>query len=181
MKWLVAGTLAALLATAAGGSYINVISSFDPDVPTFPCAQGVEFDGSHLWTSAGGWLFKRLYPTGRIVSSYRIDVDLPVGMAWNGNYIYANGCLTRHIYKIDPRTGSTASSFPFPSGTTWSGGLAYDGSNILFATLWLPWLWRMTTDGSILSSVNMGINLPCGLAYDDLRKVKPLRRQLERL
>lgn len=167
MKWLIAGTLAALLTAAVGASYITVISSFDPNFAGVPSAQGVEFDGSQLWTSAGGWLVKRLYPTGRIISSYRIDVGLPVGMAWDGNYIYANGCLARHIYKIEPRTGSTASSFPFPSGTTWSGGLAYDGRDLLFAALFFPYVWRMSTDGSILASFRIVPDYPCGLAYDD--------------
>lgn len=176
MRGLVTVFIVLALASSAAASYIQVISSFKGRYEYYPpngcSAYGVEYDGSNLWTvHSACYLVKRRYPGGSILSTYSFSprLALPPGMAYDGAYFYTTDALQSvpHIYKIDAAAPRIVGSFPYPAGMTFCGGLAYDGANLYFAALWRPWLWVMTTDGSILRTYDMGISMPAGLAYDD--------------
>ncbi len=169
MRALVTAIAVVVFASSAAASYLQVISSFKGPYNRYP-AYGVEYDGYRLWTTQSpGYIVQRHYPSGSVVSSFELEgFYLPIGMAYDGTYIYTSeSWLAQHIYKIDPAGRTIVGSFPFPPGMTFCGGLAYDGNNLYFACLWYSWLWRITTNGSILSTFDMGIKLPSGLAYDD--------------
>jgi len=173
VRGLVTAIAVFFFASSAAASYLQVISSFKGRYEWYPGtgspAYGVEYDGYGLWTTQSvGYILQRHYPSGSIVSSFRLEeLRLPPGMAYDGTYLYTSeSWLAKYIYKIDLAGRAIAGSFPFPNGTTFCGGLAYDGNNLYFAALWRPWLWLMTTEGSILRTFDMGIDMPSGLAYD---------------
>lgn len=166
----VAVALTAFGATA-GASYVQVISSFDARFsvgPTTWYAYSVEYDGTYLWTAVLYHLVKRTYPAGSLLGTFRMDPYQPYGMAYDGRYIYStNAATTRYVYKVDPATGSTVTSFRYPSGATRGAGLAYDGSSLYFADYSASRIWRLTTTGSVLATLPTVVTKPWGLAYDD--------------
>jgi DNA-binding beta-propeller fold protein YncE len=136
-RFLIAILTVALSTAIAGASYVQVISSFDATYsgagPTW-YAYSVEYDGTYLWTSVLYHLIKRTYPAGSLVGTFRMEPYQPYGMAYDGRYIYStNAATTYYVYKIDPATGSTVTSFRYPSGATRGSGLAFDGSSLYFA------------------------------------------------
>jgi DNA-binding beta-propeller fold protein YncE len=170
-RFLIAILTVALSTAIAGASYVQVISSFDATYsgagPTW-YAYSVEYDGTYLWTSVLYHLIKRTYPAGSLVGTFRMEPYQPYGMAYDGRYIYStNAATTYYVYKIDPATGSTVTSFRYPSGATRGSGLAFDGSSLYFADYDASRIWRLTTAGSVLATLPTAITKPWGLAYDD--------------
>jgi DNA-binding beta-propeller fold protein YncE len=170
-RFLITILAAVLSAAAAGASYVQVVSSFVATYsvgPTTWYAYSVEYDGTYVWTAVLYHLVKRTYPAGSILGTFRMDPYSPYGMAYDGRYIYStNAATTRYVYKVDPATGSTVTSFGYPSGATRGAGLAYDGSRLYFSCYDTSRVWRLTTTGSVLATLPTAITKPWGLAYDD--------------
>jgi DNA-binding beta-propeller fold protein YncE len=162
---------AASFAGMAGASYVQVVSSFDATYsgagPTW-YAYSVEYDGSYLWTSVLYHLIKRTYPAGSLVGTFGMDPYQPYGLAYDGTYIYStNAATTRFVYQVDPGSGSTVASFPYPSGASRGAGLAFDGTYLYFSCYDASRIWRLTTAGSVVATLPTAITKPWGLAYDD--------------
>ncbi len=72
---------------------------------------------------------------------------------WATSYGWSNGVPQSYIYKIDPLTGSVATSFPCPASSTggFCEGITWDGSQLWSATSDNRNLVSYTTNGTLQS------------------------------
>lgn len=79
-------------------------------------------------------------------------------IAWDGASLWIGDNFTSRIYEIDPDTGNVLSSFNGPNSNPW--GLAFDGVNLLHATITLAGpppdglpddVYVLTTGGGVLN------------------------------
>ena len=132
-------------------SLLLLLSLVPGRLPAQTAGTGVEFDPiTGVWAS--GRLDSALSPTGRasgpgpavqnlggveIVKSFPFPPGWLYGrdIAWDGASLWIGENFTSKIYEIDPDTGNVLSSFFGPNANPW--GLAFDGVNLLHATITL--------------------------------------------
>jgi DNA-binding beta-propeller fold protein YncE len=80
-------------------------------------------------------------------------------IAWDGASLWIGENFSSRIYEVDPNTGNVLSSFAGPNSNPW--GLAFDGVNLLHATITLAGpppdglpddVYVLTTQGGVLNS-----------------------------
>jgi clostripain len=103
--------------------------------------------------------------TGEVVTSFSAPGTGPLGLAWDGEYLWNADWETEMIYKINPSTGSVVQSFSSPGGRPF--GLTYDGTYLWVAVRDDSTIYKLNpATGSVLGSIpSPGIN-PQGLTWD---------------
>jgi len=124
---------------------------------------------------AGDWLYVvdrdpatiyRLDPeTGQELGTLTPTGPVPIGLAWDGRYIY---CGEHHagVCKLDPTTNTVVAQYPGQGSRT--HGVAWDGEALWFVDADLATFYRIdTSDGHMLASFPSpdGIT-PHGLTWD---------------
>ena len=102
---------------------------------------------------------------GDVITSFSSPGSGPLGLAWDGEYLWNADWAALTVYKIDPLDGSVITSFPSPG--TRPFGLTYDGEYLWIAIRDDAKIYKLDpTDGSVISSIpSPGIN-PEGLTWD---------------
>lgn len=128
---------------------------------------GVWVSGRHATSSPAG---RASGPKGsgietpgsiKIVKSFPFPPGWLYGrdIAWDGASLWIGENFTSKIYEIDPNSGNVVSSFFGPNSNPW--GLAFDGVNLLHATITLGGpppdflpddVYVLTTQGGVLDS-----------------------------
>jgi streptogramin lyase len=103
--------------------------------------------------------------TGEVVTSFLAPGTGPLGLAWDGEYLWNADWETEMIYKLNPSTGSVVQSFSSPGGRPF--GVTYDGTYLWLAVRDDNTIYKLNpATGSVLGSIpSPGIN-PQGLTWD---------------
>ncbi len=128
---------------------------------------GITWDGEALWVVGGTSLWAISPEDGSINSSFPIRYSsLWAGVATDGDYLYygVNGDYNR-IYQVDPTNGAHVDSLELSN--YYVSGLTWDGSALWFSDSQLDSLYRVTMDGTILSSMPSPGSQPAGLTMVD--------------
>ena len=131
---------------------------------------GITWDGVSLWVtdfSGGPQLFALSPEDGSINSSFTIRYSSQSsGVATDGYYLYygISGDYNR-IYQVDPTNGAHVDSLELSN--YYVSGLTWDGSALWFSDSQLDSLYRVTMDGTILSSIPSPGSEPAGLTMVD--------------
>ncbi|RMH00693.1 MAG: hypothetical protein D6706_03185 [Chloroflexi bacterium] len=80
-----------------------------------------------------------------IVQSFAAPGPGPVGLAWDGRFLWNADFTAGKIFRIDPATGAATASLVCPGNLS---GLAWDGRS----------LWQSLHDGSALTRINPNTN-----------------------
>lgn len=83
----------------------------------------------------------------QIVNSFAAPATGVVGLAYGENYLWAL-TSTRYIYKLDPATGATQSSFMVSPAVANPDGLGYCG-NLLYVTANVTTIYKYNTSRSL--------------------------------
>jgi glutamine cyclotransferase len=105
----------------------EILREYGP-FPDAPRANGVTYDGAHVWLASGEKLVAFDPATGQKVRELAVTAD--AGTAFDGRHLYQ--LSEDRIQKIDPATGRVLSSIPAPgkggdSGLTWAEGTLWVG------------------------------------------------------
>ena len=80
-------------------------------------------------------------------------------------YLVGDG-PTPQVYRIDPKTGSVNSSFPAPGGPGAWGITGVVNPAVLYVSNYrTSWIYKITTNGSVLSSYRCPLPGPAGICY----------------
>lgn len=95
--------------------------------------------------------------------------DNPIGLAWDGQYLWNTDINSDMIYKINPTNGNVIHSFESPVASI--QGITYDGNNLWITEDWIfgeqEKIFKIsTTNGQIISSFESPGTYPIGLAWD---------------
>jgi len=146
-----------------GGS---VASSFNAPAPDPPYHKGLAWDGSYVWVAIAGE--KRIFKADGGNTYITTENDYPYGLTLYGGYFYEVDAKSSDVYKIDPKSGETVSSFSGPTPTdSKCFGLANDGAYLYISTYGRnDKIYKYTFGGSEVSSFDAPCDHPVGLAYD---------------
>jgi len=102
---------------------------------------------------------------GEVITSFSAPGTGPLGLAWDGEYLWNADWETGMIYKLSPSTGSVVQSFSSPGGRPF--GLTYDGTYLWVAVRDDNTIYQLNpATGSVVDSIpSPGIN-PQGLTWD---------------
>jgi hypothetical protein len=153
----------------------GALDSFD--LPTFPgdtcITYGLAYDGTNLYMTEfyspyiykfdknGTFLNTMPSPENEI---HTTGIDYDAG----NNCLWVTNSGTKMIYKVNPSDGSVLSSFSSPA-TAYATGLAFDGTDLWAVDRDDNTIYRIATDGAILSDFTIPIvswGGPRGLAFD---------------
>jgi subtilisin family serine protease/glutamine cyclotransferase len=102
---------------------------------------------------------------GEVITSFSAPGTGPLGLAYDGTYLWNADWETEMIYKLDPSTGSVVQSFSSPGGRPF--GLTYDGTYLWVTVRDDNTIYQLNpATGSVVDSIpSPGVN-PQGLTWD---------------
>ena len=105
----------------------EIVREYGP-FPGATHANGVTWDGRHVWVASGEQLRAFDPATGEVVRT--LDAACHAGTAFDGQHLYV--LAERHIHKLDATTGEVLATIPAPgqggdSGLTWAEGTLWVG------------------------------------------------------
>jgi glutamine cyclotransferase len=107
-------------------SAAEIVREYGP-FPGADGANGVTFDGRHIWVASGARLSAVDPASGEPVRSIEVQAD--AGTAFDGRHLFQ--LSDDRIRKIDPDTGAVLAAIPAPegggSGLTWAEGTLWVG------------------------------------------------------
>jgi len=114
------------------------------------------WDGDHLWTSTlWGTIYELDPTTGQVLSTLTAPGPQPWGMTFDGTNLWVVDFAEKRISKVDPTTGAELASFPTPDPVGGAKGVAWDGTHLNVMGWTSPTVYRMTTDGELVSTIEL--------------------------
>ncbi len=102
---------------------------------------------------------------GEVITSFAAPGSGPLGLAWDGEYLWNADWETTMIYKLSPSTGSVVQSFSSPG--TRPFGLTYDGTYLWVAVRDGAMIYQLDpATGSVIRSIPSPGTNPEGLTWD---------------
>jgi len=102
---------------------------------------------------------------GEVITSFAAPGPGPLGLAWDGEYLWNADWETNMIYKLSPSTGSVVQSFSSPG--TRPFGLTYDGTYLWVADRDTDMIYQLDpATGSVIRSIPTPGGEPMGLTWD---------------
>jgi glutamine cyclotransferase len=104
---------------------------------------------------------------GDVVNSFDSPGSNPLGLAWDGTYLWNVDNHDIKIYKLDPSDGSVIDSFNSPDSAPW--GLAWDGNYLWNSNheIGPGMIYKLDpSDGSVIDSFSAPGSDPCDLTWD---------------
>lgn len=98
---------------------------------------GLAFDGKYLWNSDvkgqipqgdeyhNGKIYKIDPKDGFVLKTITAPTPSPIGLAWDGSYLWCVDNIHRKLIQFDPNDGTTIKEFPSPAGSP--QGITFDG------------------------------------------------------
>jgi subtilisin family serine protease len=103
--------------------------------------------------------------TCEVITSFLAPGIGPLGLAWDGEYLWNVDWETDMIYKLNPSTGSVVQSFSSPGTRPY--GLTYDGTYLWVADRDTDMIDQLDpATGSVVSSISTPEGEPMGLTWD---------------
>lgn len=128
----------------------------------------VTWDGSTIWTATVNGKIYQLDPvSGAVLDQFNAPGSQPWGMTWDGAHLWVVDFAEKRISKVDPSTGAELASFPTPDPLGGCKGVAWDGTYLNVMGWTTPTIYRMRTDGTVASTINVQIpGNAGGIAWD---------------
>jgi len=102
---------------------------------------------------------------GEVITSFSAPGTGPLGLAYDGTYLWNADWETEMIYKLSPSTGSVVQSFSSPGGRPF--GLTYDGTYLWVTVRDDSTIYQLDpSTGSVLDSIPSPGTNPEGLTWD---------------
>lgn len=147
----------------AGVSKINrVTGGVETTVPLTGFADGIAFDGTHLWVTVSGRVVKIDPNTNTVVADTFIG-DSPAGVAYDGTHVWIAVQADGTVAKVDPATAAVIDTIDVGAGAS---AITFDGTYL--------WVTRTNSDtvvkinrvtSTVVATVPLGIN-PYAIAFD---------------
>jgi len=151
-----------LLGSSAFAALGDVVSSFPAPGSQ---AGGLAWDGVALWYAdygASASTIYRLSTVGSIYAQWSKNIPYMMGLAWDGNYLWADSLTQRYVYKLNPVNCSVLSSFYGPSAHMMGMGC---GGEYLYINDWQDRrVAKVTFDGMLVQLINVQPPNPSGVA-----------------
>jgi hypothetical protein len=134
---------------------------------------GMAFDGKKLWVADGTDKIFQITRNGNVLCEFSVPTDYPGGLAWGDNSLWlaeypSPGLI--HTFQIDPfascASGSAVITRTFITPGGGSRGLAWDGENLLIASIKNKIIYRVNKEGTVLEEYALPVNTAQGLAWD---------------
>ena len=114
------------------------------------------WDGDHLWTSTlSGTIYELDPTTGQVLSTLTAPGPQPWGMTFDGTNLWVVDFAEKRISEVDPTTGAELASFPTPDPFGGAKGVAWDGTYLNVMGWTSSTIYRMTTDGQLVSTIEL--------------------------
>ena len=128
----------------------------------------VTWDGTSLWTATVNGKIYRLDPvTGAVLQQFDAPGSQPWGMTWDGTYLWVVDFAEKRISKIDPASGTELDSYNTPDPAGGCKGVAWDGTYLNVMGWASPKIYRMTTNGTLVETINVNVGGNTGgIAWD---------------
>lgn len=128
----------------------------------------VTWDGASLWTATVNGKIYRLDPvTGAVLQQFDAPGSQPWGMTWDGTYLWVVDFAEKRISKIDPVSGTELNSYSTPDPTGGCKGVTWDGTYLNVMGWTSPKIYRMTTSGTLVETINVNVGGNTGgIAWD---------------
>jgi len=102
---------------------------------------------------------------GEVITSFSAPGAGPLGLAWDGEYLWNADWETNMIYKLSPSTGSVVQSFSSPGTRPY--GLTYDGTYLWVADRDTDLIYQLDpATGSVIRSIPTPGGEPGGMTWD---------------
>jgi hypothetical protein len=141
-------------------------------VQSFPApgrmAEGIAWDGKHLWLTDNSASIFELDPTGTLCDVYQSPEGTPQGITWDGSAFWVYTTNRSLIYRLQLSGGKREILSSFEAPTEAIGGgvtqdLAWDGNSLWYANQYK--LYRIEPSGKGLSYLPFANNI-MGVAWD---------------
>lgn len=100
-----------------------VLNSINMPEPSSKLAEGLAFDGAHVYYGRTSNIYKINVQSGKVVQVISLSTVTAIrGLAWSGQYLYAsvdvfyNGVYAANLYKVDVDTGEIVSATNYMAG-----------------------------------------------------------------
>lgn len=128
----------------------------------------VTWDGSSIWTATLNGMIYRLDPvSGAVLQQFTAPGSQPWGMTWDGQYLWVVDFAEKRISKIDPISGLELATYPTPDPVGGCKGVAWDGTYLNVMGWTSPKIYRMTTGGMHVATIDVAVpGNAGGIAWD---------------
>jgi DNA-binding beta-propeller fold protein YncE len=128
----------------------------------------VTWDGSSIWTATLNGKIYRLDPvSGAVLQQFTAPGSQPWGMTWDGQHLWVVDFAEKRISKIDPTSGLELATYPTPDPVGGCKGVAWDGTYLNVMGWTSPKIYRMTTGGTLVTTIDVPmLGNAGGIAWD---------------
>lgn len=124
-------------------------------------------DGDTLWTSTlSGAIYQLDASNGEVLKTLTAPSVQPWGMTHDGENLWITDFAEKRTYKIDTESGEELFSFDNPAQDAGAKGLAWDGSHLYIMGWGDQTIYRVTTQGELLSTIVLQGDGGGGLTWD---------------
>jgi len=154
--------------TATSGALISVVQQFA--APGYH-AEGLTWDGTHLWVADNSGTIFQIDTVGRTLGAFAAPEVTPKGLVWDGTsfWVFTTNYGRIYQFQIEGIETRILGSFETPArifGGDISQELAWDGTSLWYANQFN--VYQLDTSGTILSTFAFAQNVT-GLEWDGER------------
>jgi len=138
---------------------------------------GLAFDGKYLWNSDvkgliprgdeyhEGRIFKIDPADGTILNTLAAPTPSPMGLAWDGHYLWCVDNLYHKLIQFDPEDGTTIKEYPSPAGKP--QGITFDGKYLWISDRGTDEIYMVNPEnGNVIIIAQAPGEYARGLTYD---------------
>ncbi|MGA1581122.1 MAG: right-handed parallel beta-helix repeat-containing protein [Luminiphilus sp.] len=123
--------------------------------------------GDTLWTSTlSGDIYQLDAESGQILKTLKAPSVQPWGMTHDGQHLWITDFAEKRTYRLDTDSGQELFSFANPSQQAGAKGLAWDGSHLYIMGWEDQTIYKTTTQGQLVATINLQGDGGGGLAWD---------------